>query len=198
MEFGLFDPDVVERMSVVSIENERIYAEDLTPNHQGINDQRMGTMDRNRMCLTCKCSQVECPGHFGHIKLAVPVYHHGFIEFVRKVLRCICPRCSKVLLQDSERERFMQIPNTKSRFYAVFKHCDSATECKGEKGCGAVKPKYTTVNLEIYKEGGFNSRNEEGNGGGEEDSRKLLKAEDCRRLLMAIPSEDLQVMGFNE
>lgn len=40
----------------------------------------------------------ECPGHFGHIELAKPVFHVGFITKIMKVLRCVCFFCSKLLV----------------------------------------------------------------------------------------------------
>ena len=39
----------------------------------------------------------ECPGHFGHITLAKPMFHVGFIEYVVKILKCVCYKCSKLL-----------------------------------------------------------------------------------------------------
>lgn len=40
----------------------------------------------------------ECSGHFGHIELAKPVFHVGFITKIMKVLRCVCFFCSKLLV----------------------------------------------------------------------------------------------------
>lgn len=40
----------------------------------------------------------ECPGHFGHIELAKPVFHVGFVTKIMKVLRCVCFFCSKLLV----------------------------------------------------------------------------------------------------
>jgi DNA-directed RNA polymerase II subunit RPB1 len=57
----------------------------------------MGTMDKHLNCYTCKGTQVDCPGHFGHIELARPVYHVGLIDYVLRVLRCVCYNCSKLL-----------------------------------------------------------------------------------------------------
>ena len=37
-----------------------------------------------------------CPGHFGHIELAKPVYHIGFLTRCIKLLRCVCFFCSKL------------------------------------------------------------------------------------------------------
>lgn len=38
----------------------------------------------------------ECPGHFGVIKLAEPVFHHGFMGKVKKVLETVCHNCGKI------------------------------------------------------------------------------------------------------
>jgi len=39
-----------------------------------------------------------CPGHFGHIDLAKPVFHVGFLAKTIKILRCVCFYCSKMLV----------------------------------------------------------------------------------------------------
>ena len=75
-------------------------------------DPRMGTIDRNFKCQTCGEGMSECPGHFGHVELARPVYHPGaqprsffvfsltlplgFIVKVKKILECICVNCGKL------------------------------------------------------------------------------------------------------
>lgn len=38
----------------------------------------------------------ECPGHFGVIKLAEPVFHYGFMNKVKKILECICHNCGRI------------------------------------------------------------------------------------------------------
>ena len=59
---------------------------------------RMGSMDRAFKCKTCAGSSTDCPGHFGHIELAKPVFHPGFACTVLKILRCVCFNCSKLLI----------------------------------------------------------------------------------------------------
>jgi len=44
------------------------------PKMGGLMDPRMGTIDRNFKCQTCGEGMSECPGHFGHIELARPVF----------------------------------------------------------------------------------------------------------------------------
>jgi DNA-directed RNA polymerase II subunit RPB1 len=68
------------------------------PKMGGLMDPRMGTIDRNFKCQTCGESMSECPGHFGHIELARPVFHPGacdiamlrFLSFQLLVQRFHC------------------------------------------------------------------------------------------------------------
>lgn len=42
----------------------------------GLSDPRMGTMDKfGGICTTDGANMHDCPGYFGHIDLAQPVYH---------------------------------------------------------------------------------------------------------------------------
>lgn len=69
----------------------------------------------------------DCPGHFGHIELARPMYHMGFIKEVLKILRSVCFHCSKVL-SDERDHRFrsaMKIKNGKRRLKAVYEICSN-------------------------------------------------------------------------
>ena len=81
VQFGLLSSEEIERMSTVNINDTTIYYRGL-PNPNGINDHRMGTVDRRLLCGTC-CKDVRhCQGHIGHIKLSFPMYHIGFFDNV--------------------------------------------------------------------------------------------------------------------
>ena len=67
------------------------------PRDGGLNDPLLGSIDRQFKCKSCTENSSECPGHFGHIELAKPVYHPGFIKRVKKILEVVCHNCSKPL-----------------------------------------------------------------------------------------------------
>ena len=85
------------RSSVVKVETSDTYERGV-PKEKGLSDLRMGTMDRALKCKTCACAVVDCPGHFGHIELAKPLFHPGFAGTILKILRCVCFNCSKLLV----------------------------------------------------------------------------------------------------
>lgn len=67
------------------------------PKLGGLMDPRQGVTDRISRCQTCAGNMTECPGHFGHIELAKPVFHVAFLTKIVKLLRCVCFFCSKLL-----------------------------------------------------------------------------------------------------
>lgn len=67
-----------KNMSVAKIEYAELIDEGTKrPKIGGLHDPRMGTINRNFKCQTCSEGMAECPGHFGHIELAKPVYLNG-------------------------------------------------------------------------------------------------------------------------
>ena len=78
IQFGLFSPEEIKNMSVCHIEYpETMDEQRMRPREKGLNDPKLGSIDRAYRCATCEEGMAECPGHFGHIELAVPVFHIG-------------------------------------------------------------------------------------------------------------------------
>ena len=68
------------------------------PKILGLMDPRQGVIERRQRCQTCAGDMATCPGHFGHIELARPVFHVGFLAKIVRVLRCVCYHCSRLLI----------------------------------------------------------------------------------------------------
>ena len=68
------------------------------PKIGGLMDPRQGVVDRSSKCQTCAGNMTTCPGHFGHIELAKPVFHVAYLTKIIKMLRCVCFYCSKLLI----------------------------------------------------------------------------------------------------
>ena len=85
IQFGVLSPEEIKAMSVANIEWPETL-ENGQPKIGGLMDPRLGTNDRNFKCGTCAGGLFECPGHFGHIELAKPVFHIG-----RSLVRMMIP-----------------------------------------------------------------------------------------------------------
>lgn len=106
VQFGILSPDEIRQMSVVHIEHGET-TERGKPKVAGLSDPRLGTIDRKMKCETCMANMAECPGHFGHLELAKPMFHIGFMKTVLSIMRCVCFNCSKILA-DEEDHKFKQ------------------------------------------------------------------------------------------
>ena len=85
------------RYSVVKVEVSQTY-EKGKPKAGGLSDLKLGTLDRNLKCETDGAGVQDSPGYFGHIELAKPMFHIGFVSNVVKVLRCVSFHSSKLLI----------------------------------------------------------------------------------------------------
>ena len=97
IQFSVMSPEEIRQRSVVEVTTHETYEKDV-PVVKGLFDIRMGTTDMGKVCGTCNQCDVDCPGHFGHIELARPVYHYQFMSTIQKILRCTCIQCSKLLV----------------------------------------------------------------------------------------------------
>jgi len=134
IEFGLLNPKEIEEMSVCEVKHPIAY-EYGKIKENGLNDLRMGTMDRMATCLSCNGRTDTCPGHFGHIKLSQPVFHYGFLNTIRDILKCICFNCSRLLTDknDLRTRNACRIKDPKKRFKEIVKICDKINVCESSR-----------------------------------------------------------------
>ncbi len=58
-------------------------------------------------CTTCNLNHLYCPGHPGHIKLPVPVYHPVFLDQAYHLLRATCLYCKGFRLSAKDLHKYM-------------------------------------------------------------------------------------------
>eukprot|EP01097_Dermamoeba_algensis_P006914 TRINITY_DN4319_c0_g1_i1.p1 TRINITY_DN4319_c0_g1~~TRINITY_DN4319_c0_g1_i1.p1 ORF type:complete len:220 (+),score=27.43 TRINITY_DN4319_c0_g1_i1:134-793(+) len=173
VQFGILSPDEIKRASVSKIEHPETM-ENGKPKVGGLLDPHMGVIDRHLSCMTCNGNMTDCPGHFGHIELAKPMFHIGFMNTVLKILRCVCYFCSSILISKSS-PKFLQaqrIKNPKHRLRAMLNLCKSKTVCGSDEedkdkdkdkdkkteekkpthGCGNYQPKIMKDGLKLNAE----------------------------------------------
>ena len=191
IKFGLLSPNEIRRMSAARIITADTYDEDGLPIPSGLMDQRLGTIEPGQRCQTCGNLVSNCMGHFGHIELARPIIHVGYAKKVLKVLRSICPECSRLMLTEDEKEKFReeQLKHRKIFFEGdedaakiVFKRARKSKLCPY---CGAKKKKIVIEKPTTFYE------EEEGRG-----SRRITPIEILERL-KKIGDVDLRILGIS-
>jgi DNA-directed RNA polymerase subunit A' len=191
IKFGLLSPDEIRKMSAARIITADTYDEDGLPIPSGLMDQRLGTIEPGQRCQTCGNIVSNCMGHFGHIELARPVIHVGYAKKVLKVLRSICPECSRLMLTEEEKERFRKEQQIHRKIFSegdedstklVFKRARKSKVCPY---CGAKKKKIIIEKPTTFYE-------EEENKG----SRRLTPIEILERL-KKMTDNDLRILGIS-
>ncbi|KAL7296373.1 hypothetical protein TKK_0010387 [Trichogramma kaykai] len=215
VQFGILSPDEIRRMSVV--ENGIAFPETMEggrPKQRGLMDPRQGVVDRNSRCQTCAGNMTECPGHFGHIDLAKPVYHIGFITKTMKILRCVCFYCSKLLVSPQNpkiKEIIMKSKGQpRKRLAFVYDLCKSKKICEGgdemdmskegqapdpnkkpsHGGCGRYQPNLRRSGLDISAE--WKEVNEDS-----QEKKIMLTPERAWEILKAITDEESFILGMD-
>jgi DNA-directed RNA polymerase subunit A' len=189
ISFGLISPKDLRKQSVVEVQTPDTYDEDGAPITTGLMDGRLGTLEPRQRCKTCGNTAIRCPGHFGHIELAVPIVHIEFTKIIFDVLRSTCRNCGRILMSEdaskkvkSKIERYNEllgvIPDE------VYKTIIQDIKTKQCPHCAAQQFKIT-----FEKPTKFIEQTELGS--------EPLTPSMIRERLERISDEDLEILGFN-
>jgi DNA-directed RNA polymerase II subunit RPB1 len=154
----------------------------------------MGVLEPGLICPTDGLDYMQTPGYFGHIELACPVFYIQYLSTIQKILRCICFKCSKLLISKEKYKQALKMQN-QARWKYVFELCKGIKRCgeDTEDGCGCLQPK------KIKKEGmsslfaeWINTSEE-----GEDNIIIPLTADLVLKIFKRISDEDVSFMGFS-
>ena len=188
IQFSILSPDEIIRNSVAEITSKETY-NGFKPKVGGLFDPRMGVIDPGLICPTDGENYINCPGYFGHIILAKPVFWVQYLSTVIKVLKCVCFKCSKLLIEKEEYSFLDNYLHSKrwDKFNKIIsnlkiKRCGECTN----KGCGCLQPN------KIIKEG-YSSII------GKWDNDMTLKftPELIIKIFKKISQEDIEFMGLS-
>jgi len=149
LQFCLLSSEALRNLSHIQVTNRELYtivdeaAGVRQPVVHGPLDLRLGVSDKSRACQTCGYRLQDCIGHWGYIKLQLPVFHVGYFGETLAICRKICKECSKVLLNEEERKKYlrsfrkkdMHSITRKAMSKKVEELCKKKTECPF---CGAT------------------------------------------------------------
>ena len=198
IQFSLLSPDEIRRGSVAEVTSRDTYVNN-KPVVGGLFDPRMGILEPGLLCPTDGLDYIASPGYFGHIELARPVYYFQYLSTIQKILKCVCFKCSRLLISKNKYERLLKGDVGESRWMKVCGLC-SKVKCCGEQvdggGCGYIQPNkikkenMATLVAEWEKEKDV----EEG-----EDNESMMKlsVEQVLKILSRISDDDVKYMGFS-
>ena len=146
---SLMSTKVIRDMAVCEINTPCLYEKGV-PRPGGVNDLRLGTVERRLRCATCSNDIINCTAHTGFFKLAKPVYHVAYLNHILKILRSLCPNCFRLTIPYTS-DIISHLPlDPKERFSAITAHVKARKTCAWQ-GCSAQLFKYSLTGLIIRK-----------------------------------------------
>lgn len=189
IQFGLFSPEEIRKSSVAEITSKETYVNNKAV-VGGLFDTRMGTLDPGIICPTDGLDYIQCPGYFGHIELAKPVFYIQYLGTIERIAKCICIKCSKLLI-DKTKYRSLLTLSADKRWSTVQSLCTKISRC-GESsitGCGCLQPSK-------FKQDGFATIIAEWKDQENPLSLKITP-EMFIKIFRRISDEDIAFMGFS-
>ena len=109
----------MSKLSQIQISHYELYRNGYMPYPHGVLDKRLGISSKTEKCDTCGENTSVCSGHFGYIKLELPVFHIGYFKTTLFILQVICKvEKQKLFLNNS---KFNLDYSILSLFY-IFRH----------------------------------------------------------------------------
>ncbi len=139
IEFGLLSPNTIQKISAVAVTSSELYDIDGFPIDGGLSDLRMGVTDPGLVCKTCGNTIKDCPGHFGSIELARPVFNIKMIPSIYNLINATCNSCGRILVPENTLKKLSEtiISAESNEGYqkktktikAIIKHAKNVTIC---------------------------------------------------------------------
>jgi DNA-directed RNA polymerase II subunit RPB1 len=192
IQFSILSPDEIRKGSVAEITSRDTYINN-KPVIGGLFDPRMGVLEAGLICPTDGLDYMMTPGYFGHIELARPVFYIQYLSTILKCLRCVCFKCSKLLISKEKYKQALKLQG-ENRWKYVFKLVSSIKRCgeDTEDGCGCLQPN------KIRKEGLASIYAEWVNSSADADNIIIkLTPEMVLKIFKRISDEDVSFMGFS-
>ena len=192
IQFSLLSPDEIRKGSVAEITSRDTYA-DNKPVIGGLFDPRMGVLEPGLICPTDGLDYMQTPGYFGHIELARPVFYIQYLNTIQKMLRCVCFKCSKLLISKEKYQYALKLQGD-ARWKYVFALASKIRRCgeDTDDGCGCLIPnKITKTDIATI--------HAEWRGENKDDEPMVIKItpEMFLKILKRISDEDVSFMGFS-
>jgi DNA-directed RNA polymerase subunit A' len=188
IKFAFLSPEEMRRLSATKVITADTYDDDGFPIDMGLMDPHLGVIEPGLRCKTCGKKVNDCPGHFGHIDLAMPVIHVGYSKAIKNLLKASCRSCGRILLTDQKAEEFRnnmdRVEEHGGDFLDVIMVTKGTAKEAGSKAkcphCSAVQMKITLDKPTTFREEGHK-----------------LTPKEVRERLERVPDEDLIPLGIN-
>jgi len=198
IQFSILSPEEIRKGAVTEITSRDTYIGN-KPVLGGLFCPYMGVSEPGMLCPTDGLDYMQTPGYFGRIELAMPVFYYQHLNTIHKILRCVCLKCSHLLISKNVHKQALKL-SPDERWSYVFGVASKVKRCgdENEDGCGCLMPKkikkenLATLIAEWESDGI--------KGMSEEDAKKMnmqLTPDIVLKIFRRISDEDVSFMGFS-
>ena len=201
IQFSILSPEEIRKGAVTEITSRDTYIGN-KPVLGGLFCPYMGVSEPGMLCPTDGLDYMNTPGYFGRIELAMPVFYYQHLNTIHKILRCVCLKCSRLLINKEEHKQALKMSSDERWSYVFgvaskvkrFKRCGD----DNEEGCGCLMPnKIRKENLATL----IAEWDSDGiKGMSEEDAKKMniqLTPDIVLKIFRRISDDDVSFMGFS-
>ena len=198
IQFSILSPEEIRKGAVTEITSRDTYIGN-KPVLGGLFCPYMGVSEPGMLCPTDGLDYMQTPGYFGRIELAMPVFYYQHLNTIHKILRCVCLKCSRLLINKGVHKQALKM-SPDERWSYVFGVASKVKRCgdENEEGCGCLMPKkikkenLATLIAEWDSDGI--------KGMSEEDAKKMnmqLTPDIVLKVFRRISDDDVSFMGFS-
>jgi DNA-directed RNA polymerase II subunit RPB1 len=198
IQFSILSPEEIRKGAVTEITSRDTYIGN-KPVLGGLFCPYMGVSEPGMLCPTDGLDYMQTPGYFGRIELAMPVFYYQHLNTIHKILRCVCLKCSHLLISKTVHKQALKM-SPDERWSYVFGVASKVKRCgdENEDGCGCLMPKkikkenLATLIAEWDSDGI--------KGMSEEDAKKMnmqLTPDIVLKIFRRISDDDVSFMGFS-
>ena len=187
IQFSMMSPEEIRKTSVVEITSQ---SRDIMG---GLFDPKMGVLEQGMYCPTDGLTYLDTPGYFGHIELALPVFFIQHMKEIQKILKVICFKCSKLLVDKNKYRRIAELPaEERWSFVTGMKNVGRCGDTI-EDGCGCKQPTIRSTGFASLEAVWENIAV----GDDKEDVVHTLTPDKVYKMFKRISDDDVQFMGLS-
>lgn len=179
--FGILSPDDIRAMSVCALTTHKLSG------IGSVYDERMGPMEKGKMCVSCGKSAKDCPGHFGHIELNQYIIHPLYYKIIANFLKCFCCKCYKFLFTEDHLKLDELIKYKRElRLVKILEKIENTDICCH---CSSPQPKifFAVKECNLYMV--YKTK--------EANHKILLTPDEIKKIFDNVPDDDIRLLGFN-
>lgn len=148
LEFMPFSSNDLINQSVVNVIDPDFGSEVV----RGMDDLRMGSLEKDKICVSCNQSNMDCPFHLGRIELPFNYLNPLYLKPIQKLLNIVCCVCGEVKFPKTLLDMYKSLP-VRNRLKAVSTNLSKNPSCPrhSSKGKVGLEKYYLSLNGSYFK-----------------------------------------------